>query len=401
MKLSFWLGSILLTVGFLAAAEETGSGPAPSPPPPAVGVYRIAAGDVLSVTVWGEDDLSGDFQVNGAGTISFPLLGDVACAGSTCRELEQTLRDRLSVFLRHPQVLVTVRKYGEMGTSVFLLGEVKKPGVYPVTASAGLMQALAAAGGPTDQADGTATIVKYRTGKFVTVPLNQPPGSPASGGKAALEPGDVVMVNRRADADRPRRYLVLGEVPDPGMFEMPMGREVRVLEAVQKAGLVAKDGLPLEMTFPRADLRRALITRGDVMVPIDLVALLRGDTSQNILLQPGDVLTVPRRPLVTVYAMGDVAKPGRQMLPEKSTLLDLLNAVGGVAASARLGDATLLRVVEGKPVSLPVNIDRLLRKGDASQNLVLQDGDVLFVPAKGERRRQLWALLPLLPYLAP
>ncbi len=401
MRLSIWLGLILLTVGFLAAAEEAGSGPSPSPPPPAVGSYRIAAGDILSITVWGEDELSGDFQVNGAGTISFPLLGDVASAGFTCAELEQNLRDRLSAFLRRPQVMITIRKYGEMGTSVFLLGEVKNPGVYPITSAAGLMQALAAAGGPTDRADGTATIVKYRTGEFITVPLNRLHNSQEPDGRAQLEPGDVVMVNTRADADRPRRYLVLGEVPDPGMFDIPLGQEVRVLEAIQKAGLVTKDGLPLEIEFPRSDLRHALITRGDVMVPIDLVALLRGDTSQNILLQPGDVLTVPRRALVTVYAMGDVARPGRQMLPEKSTLLDLLNAVGGVGGSARLGDATLLRVVDGKPTSLPVNIDRLLRKGDAGQNLVLQDGDVLFVPAKGERGRQLWALLPLIQYLAP
>jgi len=434
MRLCVWLSLLAIVASLPAMSEEVSAGGGQTSPVAAATVpksaephpasagsqslatteglaavsaegYRIAAGDVLAITVWGEEELSRDCQVNGGGTISYPLLGDVACAGLTCREMEATLRDRLSAYLKRPQVLVTVREYGKMGTSIFLLGEVKSPGVYPITSTAGLMQALAAAGGPTDRASGVATIVKYRTGELVNVPLRSPPATTTGqpGGGARLEPGDVVLVNRRADADVPRRYVVLGEVPDPGMFDMPSDREVRVLDAIEKAGLVTSKttGTPIEAQFPTADLAHALITRGDVAVSVDLLALLQGDTFQNILLQSGDVLTVPRRALVTVYAMGDVRTPGRQMLPERSTLLDLLNVIGGVTGSGRLADATILRVVNGQPTSLPVDIARLLRKGDARQNIMLQDGDVLFVPARGERGPQLWAWLPLVQYLVP
>jgi polysaccharide export outer membrane protein len=142
-----------------------------------------------------------------------------------------------------------------------------------------------------------------------------------------------------------------------------------------------------------------VLTRGEVMVPLNLSRLLEGDTSQNLLLQPGDVLTVPRRLLMEVYLLGEVRTPGRHLLAPGATVLDSLNAVGGATSSAKLHDATILRVVDGEPTSLPVNLNKLLREGDAEENLCLQQGDVLFVPTRGERGRDIWSFLPLLPYL--
>ncbi len=133
------------------------------------------------------------------------------------------------------------------------------------------------------------------------------------------------------------------------------------------------------------------------MVPLNLTALLRGDASQNLVLQSGDVITVPRRAVITVYAMGEVKTPGRQMLPPNSTVLDLLNSVNGVMPSAKLEDAALVRIVDGKPASVPVDLDRLLKKADPQNNPQLQEADVLFVPSRVPRERN--SLLDWVPYV--
>ncbi len=213
-------------------------------------------------------------------------------------------------------------------------------------------------------------------------------------------------MNRKADADRQRRYTVLGDVPKPGMYSIPADREVSVLDAMEKAGMLAT-GSDARTESPAAaadgagtaDLRHALLARGEVVVPLDLLALLQGDMSQNLLLQEGDVLTVPRRRLIRAYALGEVHTPGKQELASESTVMDLLNAAGGVTSSANLAQATVLRVVNDQPQSIHVDLEALLRHADPEQNVVLQEGDVLFVPSKREKGNDFLRFLPVLPYL--
>jgi protein involved in polysaccharide export with SLBB domain len=300
------------------------------------------------------------------------------------------------------------------------------------------MQALVAAGGPTKQASGRITIAKAHTGELHVTGIEQALSNAGSDPQARLDPGDLVVVERRAQAGGGNRYAVLGEVPSPGMFEIPDDGEVRVLDAMEKAGLLSTrpgsapgPGDRPSAEQSHADLERALLTRGQVVVALNLNALLQGDVSQNLLLQPGDVITIPRRSSVTVYALGEVRTPGRQMLDTGSTILDLLNAAGGVTSGARLSEATLLRfapsrvegftasaaegfapsgpggspraqsaeqTASGAPTATAVNLSRLLRSADPKENIALQEGDVLFVPARGQPARDVWGLLSLVPY---
>jgi polysaccharide export outer membrane protein len=180
---------------------------------------------------------------------------------------------------------------------------------------------------------------------------------------------------------------------------------VRILDAITSAGLLvqnqdtqtgAKRSL-MDDPARIADLEHAVLTRGQTTISVDLTALLRGDTSQNLALQPGDVFTIPRRPSVRVYALGEFRTAGRLNLPDGAAVLDLLNAAGGTTQNAQPSDAALLRIVEGKPTSLPVDVGRLLSKGDLSQNVTLKEGDVLYVPARGESNQSAWRLLSILP----
>jgi polysaccharide export outer membrane protein len=396
----------LAAVGSSAAVAQT-SGQAPAMPSDSSQGYHIASGDVLSIAVWGQEQFSQECEVNGAGTISYPLLGDIEAAGRTCLELQCELEEGLGQYLRRPRAMVKVVGYGTAGTSVFVLGEVRRPGVYPVASRMGLLQALAAAGGATDLASGEVTIAKARTGEIHTIGLETAVVGSPSRTEALIEPGDVIVLNRQPDADRQRRYAVLGEVPHPGMYDMPADGEVSVLDAMEEAGLLGRDagadaGAATGMTdAPNsvADLEHAMLTRGEIVVPLNLSALLHGDTSQNVLLQEGDVLTIPRLSLIGVYALGEVRTPGRQTLPSDATLMNLLNAVGGVTSAAHLPDATILRTVEGQPRPIEVDLGALLHRADPEHNVALQEGDVLFVPTKGGKRSDILRFLPIIPYL--
>jgi protein involved in polysaccharide export with SLBB domain len=80
-------------------------------------------------------------------------------------------------------------------------------------------------------------------------------------------------------------------------------------------------------------------------------------------------------------------------------VLDLVNAAGGTTASARPADGSVLRLVDGKPTPIPVDLGLLLTKGDAKQNIAMREGDVLFIPSKGESNDTVWRLLWLVPRL--
>jgi len=378
-----------LLVGTLAMAQADTAGlPALAPVagamPASPAGYHLAIGDTIGIVVAGEETFTRECQVNGTGTISYPKLGDVAAAGLTCEELRTRLEEGLRTYLKHPHVMATVRQYGQTGMSVFVMGEVAKPGPYPLANGAGFMQALAAAGGPTEAASGEITVLKGRTGQTTTFLLSDTVGAGGPAAGVTLEPGDVILALRKREA----RYAVLGEVPRQGMFDMPVRGEVRMLDALQQAGVLVPSGTGpggkvqdlLNDPARSADFEHARLTRAGADLPVNVASLLRGDTTQNLLLHAGDVLTVPRRPMVRVFAVGEVRTAGVQTLPENSTVLDLLNAAGGPTTSARPSRATLVRLAGGKPEPHPINVGDLLGKGDMAQNMTLQEGDVLVIP---------------------
>lgn len=124
--------------------------------------YRIGAGDVLSVQVFQEPELSSDkIQVDDVGRIQLPLAGDILVAGLTAPELSAVVAERLGrTYIRHPQVVVSVLATREQ--SVAVEGEVKMPGVYKVTPADTLLSSIARAQSPTNVAKLDQVII-FRT----------------------------------------------------------------------------------------------------------------------------------------------------------------------------------------------------------------------------------------------
>jgi polysaccharide export outer membrane protein len=115
---------------------------------PDAGEYRIGREDVLEVVVWHEPELTRVVPVRPDGKISLPLAGEVDAAGKTPAELQSGLSKALGAYIQDPAVAVLVREIN--GTRVFVLGEVTRPGGFPLRGPMSVVQAIALAGGRTE-----------------------------------------------------------------------------------------------------------------------------------------------------------------------------------------------------------------------------------------------------------
>jgi len=149
--------------------------------------YRLAAGDKVRVTVYGHEDLSGEFDVDGTGRLSLPLIREVNAAGLTVRELEEAIIGRLSPdYLKQPQVSVAVLNYRPF----YIMGEVQSPGSYPYVNGMTVMNAVAVAGGFTYRAKKGAVRVLREVESGGQRKLDLPLDAP-------VLPGDVIEVRER------------------------------------------------------------------------------------------------------------------------------------------------------------------------------------------------------------
>lgn len=135
--------ALCLTAGAVAAAVRADDVAAPVSAPPAP--YRIQAGDVLTVSVWKEQDLQGEILVRPDGGMSFPLAGDIPASGLSVEELRALIAKRLENYIPNPVVTVAVQAIG--GNRIYVLGKVNRPGEYPLSRPLDVMQALSLAGG--------------------------------------------------------------------------------------------------------------------------------------------------------------------------------------------------------------------------------------------------------------
>lgn len=171
----------LLFAGFVAILFATFVGNAAS----AQGSYRLGTGDKLKVTVFGEEDASGEYEIDAAGTISARLLGRIAVKGMTTSEVEQTLYDqyRSRNIFKNPKIsieLLNLRPF-------FILGEVEKRGQYPYVNGLTVAQAVAIAGGYT-----------YRASRSrITIQRAGAPQEERVDEHAPVYPGDIVRVPER------------------------------------------------------------------------------------------------------------------------------------------------------------------------------------------------------------
>ena len=149
-------------------------------------VYRLGSGDVLKITVFGEESLTGTYPVSGEGLISFPLLGPLEAKGKTQRELENMLKSRLGDgYVNNPSVVVDVANF----RPYYILGEVNKAGEFPFVDGLTAFSAVARAGGFTYRADQKRIFIRHHDSSKEEV-------FRLDGGTPVL-PGDTIRIPER------------------------------------------------------------------------------------------------------------------------------------------------------------------------------------------------------------
>ncbi|OGA16286.1 MAG: capsular biosynthesis protein [Betaproteobacteria bacterium RIFCSPLOWO2_02_FULL_63_19] len=146
--------------------------------------YQLGAGDVISIVVYGEDDLKrGPIKLTDAGTISYPVLGELEVLGRTVGELEKIIADGLrGRYLVNPRVAVSVEEYRPF----FINGQVKKGGSYPFQPGLTVRKAVSVAGGFTERASKEKIFIvhdKEKEAKPEKVDIDAP-----------VLPGDIITV---------------------------------------------------------------------------------------------------------------------------------------------------------------------------------------------------------------
>lgn len=159
------------------------------------GDYFIAPADVLEISIWGETELSRQLVVRPDGKVSFPLIGDISVAGKTTTEVKNLVEKKIKSYIPQASATVIVSQLGSL--QYYVIGKVAKPGMFDVSKTLSVLQALAMAGGLTTFAkEGGISIVRYHGKETVRLPFNY---KEVKRGKnlqqnILLERGDVVLV---------------------------------------------------------------------------------------------------------------------------------------------------------------------------------------------------------------
>lgn len=150
--------------------------------------YKLAAGDKIRITVFGEEALSKEYTVSSAGDLSFPLIGDVVVAGKSVAELQNQLISSLSEgYLNDPRINAEVLNYRPF----YILGEVGKAGEFPFSDDLTVYQAVALAGGFSYRADQSRVFIR-RAGTPGEETYDLRAGKPVF-----IAPGDTIRVGER------------------------------------------------------------------------------------------------------------------------------------------------------------------------------------------------------------
>ncbi len=210
--------------------------------------YRLAAGDVIRISVYQSPDLTLETRLTEAGTISYPLLGSVALAGLTVTEAERRIADGLrnGNFVKQPQVSIAVQQV--RGNQVSVLGQVGRPGRYPLeTGNVQLTEMIATAGGIVGTGADLIVVVGTRNGQPYRAEVDLPSvfGPNRRANDLTLQNGDVIWV------DRAPMIFVYGEVQRPGSMRLERG--MTVMQALASAGGLTPRGTERGLRVHRRD----------------------------------------------------------------------------------------------------------------------------------------------------
>jgi polysaccharide biosynthesis/export protein len=260
-------------------ASASATAPSQSATDPTAGLM-IGKGDLIDVTVEGAPDFSKELRVNPRGEISLPMAGAINVAGLTVEQAQDNVARHLQAggYFNNPQVTIFEKEYATQGISV--LGEVQKPGIYPLFGPHSVLDAISAAGGTTAKAGNKILLTRHeRPNQVETIPLDFKKEQMGQS-NVAVQPGDTVVVSKAGIV------YVVGDVRQPSGFVME-NAHLTVLQAIAMA----------QGTNPTASLGHAKLIRKTAQgapqeIPIALNKIMAAK-APDLALEADDIVFVP------------------------------------------------------------------------------------------------------------
>jgi polysaccharide biosynthesis/export protein len=316
--------------------------------------YVIGAGDLLGITVFDVQELSRDVRVSQTGTIGIPLIPvRLHVAGLTEMQTEQKIAEVLEAngLVTHADVSVSVKE--RKSKPITVVGAVAHPMVYQADRPVTILEVLAEAGGVAN--DAGDTVIVARTGQeSQTDPLEPPSIGPE-------EPNYSTAPT--------------GTTPPNGNPEAPSA--LSAASSAPNNALPASTGAEAGAKTPATPAEPPPLTN---TITINLGELMEnGDTKNNIVLEAGDVVTVPHAGIV--YVLGAVNRAGGYVLAnDRSQLstLKILSLAGGLTRTAKSDKAVIVRKDDQGQHEVPIDLKKVLNR--QSEDLQLRPSDVLYVP---------------------
>ena len=426
-------------------------------------VYTLGAGDRIQMDIFNVPEYSGpngQHQIQADGSLSLPLIGSLSVAGMTLEQASNAVKERYGKYLKRPWI--TLKLLAPRPLQIAIAGEINRPGAYTISSAAGpggtaeqigtqmptISRALRMAGGITQSADVRQIKIRrpQRNGpeQIINIDLWELLQAGDLRADVTLRDGDTIFIptvtslnrqeaptlavaNITGQSTQPINIAVVGEVTRPGTYTLAKEVQSRVQENEMGAdsGLFAARETPgsgetvLQQTVTRAikmaggitpvaDIRQIQVRRltragTEQIINVNLWQLLEGgDVSQDLALQQGDTVIVPKAEnldaaegeqvansnfspdTIKVNIVGEVVKPGGIAVLPNSTLNQALVAAGGFnKARAQMDSVDLIRLNPNGTVSqLSVKVN-FSATANEETNPKLRNNDVIMVRRSG------------------
>ncbi len=409
--------------------------------------YRLGGGDRIRIDNPKLPEYNGEYVIPTGGSLSLPLVGNVSLQGLTLEEATQAITAAYNRILKRPRI--GVRLVEPRPLNIVVSGEVNRPGSYTVpildTRTPGIRyptvtQLIQQAEGVTQSADlsrvqvrrqqrsGSQQIINLNIQEFlrignpnqdITVRDGDTIFVPTSTNVTLAQSNYVANTSLATDATKPRTVQVLGEIANPGSYVITGGNIVpdrnvggrpTLTRAIQLAG-----GITSASDLQRIQVRRSTKAGSEQIFNVNLWQFLRaGDTNQDLILQDGDTIFIPTLNNITltqanqlatlsiatditkprtVAVVGEVTSPGPYVVVGGETktegrtigglptLTRAIELAGGITQGADIRNIQVRRITKtGIQQNFTINLWQFLQEGDTNQDLIVQEGDTIFIP---------------------
>ena len=360
------------------------------PPLPAVVSQDriVVPGDTLNVTVEEQPDLNKTYGVAGDGTISLADFGRVNVAERSLEGARLAIVEYLEGrYFKKATVTVSISNFVE--GAVYITGVSGRGGAMEIPFKGDelltVFEAITKAGGLGARADGrNVKILRWKPGagmqrEIINVDVKYIYDTLDFSRDEYLRPRDILFIPELGGDDS-QEVLYLGEVSAPGYHSWAPN--------LNMLRMVAAHGYTSSAQLDSARILRPNKSGAYSTIPVDIALLLNGDMSQNIPIQPGDIVYIPRAGMSragVAYFFGQVSRQGPFELPMRGEMMlsqALLNM--GASAFAKTDKVKVIRrdPTTGKKSVLEFNAERIWKDGNIEDDLPIQDGDVIMVGEK-------------------